>query len=314
MWKRMLCLITAAIMLLALAACGSEEPTQPATAAPTAAPTQPTTEAPTEAPDDGAIDLAAFIRDFQRGGTITEQVVYDAEGVTVTASSIRYDSITGAAILFKARNTTQEDILIQMDAAAVNGYMIRVDFSLAVAAGKSAEGEMTVPYTALALAGIDVIATVEFTMQLVDRDSFEVLADCAPAVIHTTAADGYEPVFDDAGQTVWDEDGVKIVLKGLDTGRQVSDSIVLIVYLYNGSDRAVSVQSSSVTVNGYEMTPTMTSTVMPGRHAVDVVTFYDPDLDEHDIKKIDDVEISFKIVEEETWTVIAFTDKIRAEL
>ena len=310
MWKRLLSLIMAAVMLTALAACGSVDPTVPAADAPTDEPT----DAPTDAPDDGAIDLAEFIRTFRRDGTIEPQILYAADGVTVTAESIRYDAITGAAILLRAQNTTARDLLVQMDSAVVNGYMVQFEFSLAVDAGEEAEGEVVIPYPSLALAGQDVIAEAELSLQLVDRRSYEALTVSVPAVITTTAAGDYEPSYDDGGQLVWDRDGIRIVLKGIDAGRRISDSIVLKVYLYNGYERAVSVQTASVTVNGYEMTCAMTTTVLPGRHAVDMVTFFDLDLEEHDIQTIDSVEISFKIFDEETWDVIAETEKISAEL
>lgn len=310
MWKRLLSLMTAAVILTALAACGGD-PAQPATAAPTDAPTQAASDG-TE-PDE-PIDLAAFIRSFRRDAQIEPQIIHDADGVTVTAESIRYDAITGAAILLRAHNTTRRDLLVQMDSAVVNGYMMQFEFSLDVGAGDEAEGEVLIPYTALALAGQSVIAEAELSLQLVDRRSYEVLAMCAPAVILTTAAADYEPSYDDGGQLVWDDQGIRIVLKGLDTGRRIADSIVLKVYLYNGYERAVSIQTASVTVNGYEMTSAMTTTVLPGRHAVDAVAFFDPDLEEHDIQTIDSVEISFKIFDEETWAVIAESEKISAEL
>ena len=191
---------------------------------------------------------------------------------------------------------------------------MQFEFNLSVNAGETAEGEVTFPYTALALAGQNVIAEAELSLQLVDCKSYEVLTDCAPAVITTTAAADFEPVYDDDGQLVWDDKGIRIVLKGVDTERRISDSIVMKVYLYNGYERAVSVQTASVAVNGYEMTSTMTTTVLPGRHAVDVVTFFDPDLEEHDIQTIETVELIFKILDEETWDVLAQTELISAEL
>lgn len=313
MLKRILCFMLSIILPVSLAACGGSDPTEP-----TPAPTQAVTAAPTEEStgnsDDGSIDLTAFIREFRRDAAIEEQVVYDAEGVTVTATGIRYDSITGAAILLSVQNTTGEDLLVQMAAAAVNGYMMEVDFSLAVDAEKSAEGEMVVPYTALALANLDVIATVELSVQLVDRSNYEVLTDCEPVVILTTAAADHEQTYDESGQIAWDANGVKIVIKGVDTGRRIADESVLIVYLYNGSENAVSIQSANVTVNGYEMTSAMTATVLPGKHAMDVVTFFDPDLEEHDIQQIDTVDIRFRIFDAETWTVIAETPLISVEL
>lgn len=313
MRKRVLCLIMAAVLMLMLAACGESDPTEPATSAPTDAPTEATFDEPTEEPDDG-IDLAAFIRNFHNDAKIEPMIVHDADGIKVTADSLRYDPISGVAIRFKAENTSAGNLLIQADTCAVNGYMMAVDFSLKADAAAKAEGEMVIPYTALALAGVDRIATIEFALQIMDQDKFSVLTECESAVIRTDIADDCVITYDDEGQVAWDSEKIKIVLKGIDEGGRIADSSVMIVYLYNGTDKDISVQSDAVWVNGYELTPAMTTTVKAGKHAVDVVPFFEMDLEEYGIERIDTVELSFRIVEEATWTVIAETELISVEL
>ena len=315
MLKRVLCLILAAMTMMLLASCGDSGTTEPATDAPTAAaPTEATADEPTEDTDIDGIDLAAFIRGFQTDAQIEQQIIHDADGIRVTAVSLRYDPITGVAILFRAENTAGENLLIQADTSAVNGYMMTVDFGLEADAGKTAEGEMVIPYTELALAGVDRIATIEFNLQILRKDDYSVLTDCELSVIRTTAADDCVIEYDDEGQVVWDREKIKIVIKGLDEGHRISESSAMIVYMYNGADRDISIQSDAVWVNGYELTPAMTTTVMSGKHAVDLVPFFEMDLEEYGIEKIDSVELSFRIVEEDTWTVIAETDKVSVEL
>lgn len=310
MLKRMLCLLLAAFLLTALSACGEPSPTEP----PTAAPTQPVTAAPTEAPAGDGIDLRAFISGFGKDAQLAEeQIVYQSDEVTVSAVSLRYDPITGAALLFRVDNQSARNLLVQMDTCAVNGYMTAVDLNLKAPSGKLTEGEMVIPYSSLALADVDVIATVEFCIRLVDQDSYEALTDDAVTVITTTSAEGYEPVFDDEGQIVYDDRDIRIVIKGIDRGRQVSEYPVLLVYMYNGTDRSISVQADALWVNGYEMTPAMTATVMPSKHAVDVVAFFDMDLAEYGIDEIESVDIRFRIVDEATWSLIAVTDAVSVE-
>ena len=318
--KRMLCLILAGVMMLALAACtdngGSETPASAPASASADPETQPPTEEPTLPAAAKGIDLAAYIRGFDTGAAITEQIVYESDNIRVTAVSLSYDPITGAVVLIRAQNDSDMNLMIQVDTCAVNGYMMPAEFSLASAAGKTAEGEMTIPYASLALAGVEAIATLEFTLMMVDPGSFEVLGTCGTAVMQTTAVaegDIYEPVYDEAGQTVFDGAGVRIVLKGIDRARQISEYSALVVYIYNGSDRSVSIQAGSLLVNGYEMTATMTTTVMPGKGAVDLVEFFDMDLDEYGIDEVETTELRFRIVDEETWKVIAETETVMAE-
>lgn len=319
MIKRLLCLILAVLCASALAACGDDAadvaPTASETAAAdTAAPTDPEstgseTPDPTLAPAAQGMDLAAFIRTFDRTPQLAEQVICDSNGVKITAVGLRYDPISGPAVRFRAESAAERTKAVRADTCAVNGYMMPVSLSLTLRAGEKTEGEMFIPYSSLALAGVEKLATVELSLELTDPDSFKTLTSLEPVVMQTTAAD-YEQTYDDEGQKIFDEKGVCIVLKGIDRARQISEYPALIVYMVNDSDRCVSVQAETLLVNGYELTPAMTATVLPGKHAVDVVAFFDMDLDEYDIEEIETVEISFRIVDEKTWETIAQTKTV----
>lgn len=333
MMKRMLCLILAAVMSVALAACddGAQPDATAVTDAhteaadPTAAtggnsePTEPLDpatgdEADPDDPDDKeGLDVKDFLRTFDRTAQIEEQVVYDADDVRVTALRMRYDPIQGAAVQFRVENGSDSDLLIQSDTCAVNGYMMKAVFNISAPSGQNADGEMIVSYPALALAGAEKIATLEFSLLLMNQSTYEVLAACDTTVIQTTAAEDYEQIYDDEGQTAYDDGNIRIVLKSVDRRRQVSEYPALVVCLYNGSDRCISILAQTLLVNGYELTPAMSTTLMPEKHAVDVVPFFDMDLREHDIDEIETVEISFRIVDDETWKTIAETDTVVLE-
>ena len=189
MRKRVLCLLLAAVMTAALAACGEPSATGQPTAAPTAAPTADPGDATPDSAD--LIDIKAFIKAFDRSGAVEPQTVCETQGVTVTVEGIRYDSINGAVLQFRIKNASEKDVLVQADAAAVNGCMIPVDFSVRANAGKSAEGEMAISYTSLALADIRVIASAEFSLRLMDAASYEVIAVSEPASVTTGAEQSY---------------------------------------------------------------------------------------------------------------------------
>lgn len=115
--------------------------------------------------------------------------------------------------------------------------------------------------------------------------------------LKTSAADSYEYTFDDSGDAVYDEGGVKIVVKGLSD----SDSIFgpgIIVYAENNSGKDVTVQVRDVSVNGFMVDPIFSADVAAGKHAVDSITFMSNNLDENEIDKIKDVELSFHIFNE----------------
>ena len=333
MFKRMLCLILAVVMALAAAACGDSDETEPtaasagnteATDATSATgdetrPTEPVTPAtsdetePTQPDEKEGLDMKAFLKDFDRTAQIEEQVVYDVDNVKVTALKLRYDPVLGAVVQFRVENKSEQNLLIQTEACAVNDYMMKTDLSIAAAAGKTAEGEMIVSYPSLALAGCQKIAVLEYTLLLIDSSTFDVLTTCEPVVMQTTAFGKYEQTYDDEGQTAYDDGSIRIVLKSIDRSRQVSEYPCLIVYMYNGSDRTREIQEKALWINGYEITRGMSTTVMPSKHAVDVVEFYDMDLQEHNIGEFDSVEVSFRIVDDETWDTVAETELVLLE-
>jgi hypothetical protein len=53
---------------------------------------------------------------------------------------------------------------------------------------------------------------------------------------------------------------------------------------------------------------------LPGKRAVDTVTFYRMDLDEYDIDAIDSIKMSFQIKDAESWETIDSTDMIAVRL
>ena len=313
--KRIIYALAATVLVLTtaftLASCGDEKPTAQQTEAVTEAAAVAPTQAPTE---EEELDLSAFIEAFDKEAELTEQVIFDSDGIKLTAKGMVYDKIYGPSVLISAENSGKKDILIQTDVAAVNGYMTAVSFSLEAPAGKNAEGKLTVPYADLAAAGIDRAATLEFSLRILESGSYDVITTTEYVTLTTTAAEGFTQECDESGQQVYSSENYKIVIKGMDESRTLADGAALIVYMYNGSDKTAAFQADDITVNGYELTSAMNTIVLPGKRAVDTVTFFELDLAEYDISEIDSVELSFEILDERTWKTIAKTKRISVEL
>lgn len=308
LYKRILCLLLAAAMTFALAACGENAATEPSA--------EPQTELHTEAAQtEHAADtgIMEFIEAFDKEPVIDEQVVLDAADVKVIAKSLTYDPINGPSIDLAVENSSAKDILIQCDSVAVNGYMVAVGFSLELAAGKNAEAAMALPYPSLAMAGISAVAQVEFSLRVIEQTSFDKVADSGAVTIITTCA-GVQPTEDIGGQIAYNAKGIRIVLLGIDESRRFSDSTALTVYMENNTEKPISVQTVDVKVNGYDFTSAMTTAVLPGKRAVDIVPFFDMDMQEYDIGEIDAAEVSFKILDATVWKPVAETGLIVVEL
>jgi hypothetical protein len=309
-FKRIICLLLAAIMITALAACGGTAATEPTADASTDAPTDMPTEEETVAEEPG---MMAFIEGFDTEPAIAEQIILDAADVKVTAQSLTYDPINGPSINLAVENGSEKDILIQCDNVAVNGYMVAVDFSVEVNAGKKAESAISLPYPALALANVSSVARVEFSLRVIAQTSFDKVADSGAIVLDTTC-EGVRPTEEVSGQIAYNAKGIKIILLGIDDSRRFADGTAMTVYVENGTDKTISVQTAEIKVNGYDFTSAMTTAVLPGKRAVDIVTFFDMDMQEYGVGEIDSVEMSFKILDATAWEPIAETGLIVVDL
>ena len=146
-------------------------------------------------------------------------------------------------------------------------------------------------------ANIVRIHELEFALRVVETKSYSPLFTTDLISIDTSA----EPevhVYDELGQIAYDKNNVKIIFQTPFSDRTTSDAsrspvyefdgnTMMLVYLYNGTDRSIAVQTGDVIVNGYDMTSVMNRSVLPDKRAVDAVTLYAQDLDEHSIDEID---------------------------
>ena len=106
-----------------------------------------------------------------------------------------------------------------------------------------------------------------------------------------------------------DEAGVKITAKSLDMDGLFGPSIKLLIE--NNSEKSLTVQSRSASVNGYMIETMLSSDVAAGKKANDELIFASSDLEMADISVIADMEFSFHVFDSETWDAYLDTDLIR---
>lgn len=226
--------------------------------------------------------------------SIEEQVILDKNGIKITAKGLDKDGFIGTKVKLLIENESGKDITVQTRNVSVNGYMVSASMSAAVVNGKKANDDLFIMSSSLEKAGISTIADIEFSFHVFETDNFNSLFDSDIIQLKTSAADSYEYTFDDSGDVVYNEGGVKIVVKGLSE----SDSIFgpgIIVYAENNSEKNVTVQVRDVSVNGFMTDPIFSADVAAGKHAIDSITFMSYKLDENGINNVKDVELSFHI-------------------
>ncbi len=141
---------------------------------------------------------------------------------------------------------------------------------------------------------ISEIADMEFSFHIFTTAGWDAFLDTPQIQLKTSISDTYEYSFDDSGNSVYDGNGVKVVVKGL----AEDSSIVgpgIIVYIENNSGKNITVQTRDVSINGFMVDSIFSPEVVAGKRAVDDITFMSTELEENGITSIESVELSFHI-------------------
>lgn len=240
--------------------------------------------------------------------TVTEQVLYDENEIKITATGLE-DSIWGKELQLLIENNMDKSITVQVRKLSVNGFMIEPMMSEDVASGKKANSSITMMSNELETCGIEEIASMEFLFHIFDGESWDEIVDTDMIKVDTSIAEGFEQKVDDAGEVLVEQNGVKIVGKGLSENDSIWGPGV-ILYIENNSEKDITIQTRDVSVNGFMVDPIISEDVVAGKKAMSAVQFMDSQLEENKIEDISDVELSFHVFEEENWDTIFDTETI----
>ena len=189
----------------------------------------------------------------------------------------------------------------------VNGYMMDGLLSADVAAGKKANDTLDFLSNALARCGIETITDIELDLVVSDGDSWQTLYETGPVILQTSAAGQYTQTYDDSGEEIYNQNGIRVVAKS------VNDDLFgmgIKFYLENNTDKTVIVNADNVSVNGCMMTDLFYSDLAPRSHAVDTLTLLGSELEDNHIDTITDAELSLQITDADYYQTIDSTAPI----
>lgn len=297
--KMLLALILAFVMLMATACSGGEgDIKQPANVNGDSSVTsgnENAGDATGESKEDPATEI-----------TIAETVLYDANNIKVTATGYE-DGWMGPEIKILVENNSDKNALITAASVSVNGYMMPTASLYAeVAAGKKANETFSIMASELEQSGIETLAELQFYIQLQDPETWEIV-DTSDLITLTTSAAPFEQPVDDAGDVLYDANGIKIVCKGLKQDIIWDGTVVF--YMENNSGKAVSIYAENVSVNGFMQDVGLWSDLRPGTRLIDGMSMIDlSDLEIESIDEIKNIEFNLRVVDAETWEDIVTTD------
>ena len=297
--KMLLTLLLALVMVVTTACSGSEDVKAPASVNGDSSVTLNNESADSSSGNKTEDNVVAEI-------TVAETVLYDVDGVKVTATGYE-EGWTGPEIKILVENNSDKNVLITSDSVSVNGYMMPFAALYAeVAAGKKANETLSLMSSELDRSGIDVLAELQFYLQIQNPETWETVAT-SELVTLTTSAAPYEQPVDDSGDVLFDSNGIRIICKGLKQDIIWDGTVVF--YMENNSGKEISIYAENVSVNGFMQDVGLWSDLRPGTKLIDGMSMIDlSDLEIESIDQIENIEFNLRVVDANTWEDIVTTD------
>ena len=253
-------------------------------------------------------DIAENESESVEGITIEEQVLFEQDGIVVTAKEYISDSIWGDGIKLLVENNSDKTVSVGCNALIVNNYMITDLFGAEVAAGKKANEVMYLSSAQLEAAGIESVGQVEVYFHVYESEEWEKLFDTERIVIQTSEYANMDTTPDDAGTELYNANGIRIVGKTVDENSFWGTAILL--YCENNSGKNIVISVDEMSINGFMMNPLYSTTVYDGKMSIDDVTIFSSDLEENGIENIEEVELKFHIYDADSYSTIDDSDAI----
>ena len=99
--------------------------------------------------------------------TFAEQVLFNQGGIEIKVTGIDMEPYLGPEINFSINNGSDKSILVQIQEASVNGFMVNMILYNTVSAGKKSNQKVYIPASELEKAGIMEISEIEFKFQFI---------------------------------------------------------------------------------------------------------------------------------------------------
>lgn len=249
-------------------------------------------DAPSQAAEsEGPEDTPAGAAPDETG--VAGQVLLDKRGLTITAAGFDGNGAFGSELKLRIENRADSDVIIQLRNPSVNGYMVDTVCSIEAPSGKDTEDSVTFLSASLNRCGIKTVADMEFIFHILDGNR-NIFLDSEPAKVSTSAADTYQYRFDDSGEELHSEGGVRIVSKGIS-----QDEGGAILFMENTGENAVAVQVRGISVNGVKVDTVFSQDIAAGKRAVSAVAIPNSLLERNGIQEISRMDFEIHAAEQD---------------
>lgn len=240
---------------------------------------------------------------------VDEELVFDDEDIKIWVKSFDDNGIFGPSLELLIENNREEDIMVQVRGTTVNDVVVNTIFSVNVSAGKEASKDITLMQSSLDKAGIELVKDIELRFVISDGGNWATILATDPIKISTSVDPSFKQEYDDSGQLILDQDGIRIIVRGIDNEDSLWGASV-VLFIENNQDQGIRVQAKDVSVNGFAIDSLLSSEIPASKKAYAEISFAEADLKEHDIKTIEEIEMVLHISEIESWDSLLISDPI----
>ena len=257
-------------------------------------------------------DEGSETADVSEDVKVEEQVLLEQDGLKITLKGLEIDGLMGPELKLLVENNSEQNLTIQTTNTSVNGIMIETLFSCDVAAGKSANDEITFMDSELEDAQVNILQNFELSFHIYNTETWDTVLDTDSIKISTNMDGSEEQAIDDEGGLLVDRDGIKVTVKEADNESSFWGADIY-VYVENNTDGNITIQAESVSVNGFMVEPYFSCDIASNKKSYDTITFMEDELKENNIESIDDMEVSFRVFESDSFETIFETEALKVE-
>lgn len=116
--------------------------------------------------------------------TLAETVLFDQDGIRITATGLSTDSLFGPELNLLVENDSAQNIVVQPNYCMVNGYMMTDLLYSDFAPHSHAVDTLTLLGSELEDNHIDTITDAELSLQITDADYYQTIDSTAPITLH----------------------------------------------------------------------------------------------------------------------------------
>lgn len=324
MKRRLLALLLSFILVLSLSACGKDNPSDLAEKPqeeqserdketpdqpdePKDAETEETGDQEQKAPETGKQEEKPDeeIRVVEIG-----EVLVDQDGYKITLLDFEEEGNFGPMLTLEMTNNSDKATTFGQKDSSINGYMMDAVMARNLEPGETMTDTMSFMQESVDLAEIDDIKEIEWVFHLYDSQTMDEFFETKPLQFRTEDYDGEDYEIEDLGEVLFEYDGIAIAIAG---AVDSDNGWLPLFHIENNSDTYINVSVADVKVNGEPMDGYFGAKVLPGKRAIEVVEFMTEDFQTIEIEDLQDIYLSFTIIDNDDWSDIATSDIVGVE-